>query len=300
MSLKGSKLDLPLFFKKFLKNPYRTIDKTDLSFHGFQFNILRNDVKLRKAIFEVAVLFPLLMWCLCGSDSTAEQIAWVLYNLPGYILGHHNLQYLFEVYTSYYGIGTHWSAAVIYGLMFCGLSYHLRHKLKAKNSLNICLSVGLVGLSIGVFEYCWMFSYYVFQGQTWILAFKWPQLRIILQNFVLIFMGLTIVVGFNYNEYKFNVSRKTIVFLLSSIFLWVFWIYYPFETTTFAVQTEYGLFVSSRFFPQTMYTIAPTIQSAYGIPYFVANEGVHLINTVTKIMLTYSFFLLFKIEKRRD
>lgn len=281
-----------------MKAPFETLDTLDLTFFGFQFNLLKNDTKLRKALFEAFFLVPLTLWVLLGSDSTADQVAYLFLNVPNFLLQKINLAELLQIYNSYYGLGTHWSAAVIYSLLFIGISKHLRNKLEVKNSLNIALTSGFVGLTIASFEFFWMGSFFIFQNQPWILRLQFPQARIIMQNVMFALMGIVVLLGFNWKDYKLNIDKRTVLFFLATLGLILLWWHYPFPTETLTVQTDYGVWVSSQNFPQTMYTIAPNKQVAYGIMYHIEDAGVHLVNNLCKIAMTLTFYSLFKIQKR--
>jgi len=60
----------------------------------------------------------------------------------------------------------------------------------------------------------------------------------------------------------------------------------------------YGLWTSSKFFPQTMYTIASKTWLGYGELYYVANDSIHLVNNLTKIFWTLTLYSIFKLKKK--
>lgn len=281
------------FLKKFKENPWETIDSVNLSFHGFQFNVLRNDVKLRKAVFDILFVVPALMWVCFGPDSTMDQVANTVINLPNFFLGVLSLEDLFKIFNSWYGLGTHWSAAVIYSLFFIGLSMHLR-SLNIKNSLNLGLTTGFTGITIASFEFYWQICFSVFQNQPWVLWFQYPQARILLQNFEFMLVGLFALLVVFRRGFTLNFNRYTTLCFLGAVFLMVFWIYYPFATNPLTV----GDWTSSLNFPQTMYTIQMEPTQALGALFHVENPGVHLTNNLAKIMLTLTFYSLFKIKRR--
>jgi len=282
-----------------LRDPFGTLDALDLNVHGFQFNLLRDDGKLRNAIFEIFCIPPLILWVLLGADSTADQVAYFLMNTPRVLLGQITIGQWIDIYNQYYGLGTHWSAAVIYSLLLIGISKHLHDKLQIKNSLNLCLTTGFVGLTIATFEFFWMGSYYVFQQQHWILCLQFPQLRIILQNILFLTPGVVILSGLNWRDYRLNVDKLTVVATCATIGFVGLWWYYPFQTETLTVPIEgYGVWQSSPNFPQTMYTIQPTIHDAFGVMYHVEDPGVHLTNNLAKIFMTLMFYSLFKLKER--
>lgn len=317
-----SKTSSPSFFKRFYKDPFQTIDSLDLEFHGFQFNLLKDDHKLcQRFMLPVVVLLPLICWVLLGSDSTAEQVAFFVWNLPKFILGRITFPEWIHTYTDYYGLGTHWSASVIYGLLFVGISKYLREKTNTVNSENLALTTGFVGLAIATFEFFWMSSYYFFQKQTWILTIQYPQIRIILQNILFLAPSIIIIIGmYTYykdpitgkmkrgSEYKLNINRKTLMYLLITIGLVLLWWNYPFPTQQLEVYVTGGgwtgtggYWTSSNNFPQTMYTIDTdlTDKLAVGEMFHIEAPDVHLLNNLTKIFWTLTFYSLGKLKKRR-
>jgi len=298
----------PSFFQKivsivfrFFKDPFKTIDSIDLQWKGFQFNILRNDEKLCKVLLEIFVLIPLICWVLLGSDSTIDQVAWLLFNIPNLLMGSINFSQWISIYGNYYGLGTHWSASVIYGLLFVGVSRYLRQKMKTYNSENLALTTGFVGLAIGTFEFFWMGSYYFFQKQHWILSLNFPQFRIIFQNLLFLAPGIIILLGMNWKKYKLNLNRITILYFFTTLFFVLLWYNYPFPTKQLTVYVEgYGTWISSPNFPQTMFTIDMNLMDglAVGKMFFIDNPGVHFVNNICKIFWTLTFYNLAKIKKK--
>lgn len=293
----------PNLLQRFLKDPFDTINSTDLNWHGFQFNILRDDKKLCKVLLELMVLIPLLFWVLTGSDSTIDQVAFFLFNIPRFIIGKISFNQLASYFTDYYGLGTHWSACVIYGLLFVGISTHIRNKLEIYNSENLSITTGFVGLAIATFEFFWQSSFYYFQNQHWILTFMFPQFRIILQNILFLLPGIIIILGLDYKRYKFNFEWRSWILLGVTIGLVLMYWYYPFPTETLTVEIKgYGTWSSSKLFPQTMYTIDTdlTDNKALCELFFIPNPSVHLVNNLTKIFWTLTFYNFCLIRKKGE
>jgi len=289
-------------FVGLLSEPFKTIDSINLQFKGFQFNILKDDEKLCKALLSIFVLIPLLCWVLLGADSTIDQIAWLIFNIPELLLGNITFYQWSSIYAQYYGLGTHWSASVIYGLLFVGVSKFFREKIKVFNSENLALTTGFVGLAIGTFEFFWMGSYYFFQKQSWILALQFPQLRIILQNILFISVGLIPILGLNYKKYSLNFDRRTIIFFCATFFFVFLWYNYPFSLEQLSVEVKgYGTWISSSNFPQTMFTIDLDITDniAVGEMFFVDSPGVHFVNNMCKIFWTLTIYNLALIKERK-
>ena len=286
------------FFQNFISDPFGTLDNLDLNWHGFQVNLLKDDTKLRKAIFEIFFIPPLIAWVLLGADSTIDQVANLLFNIPNFLLGQITFDNLLQIYQSYYGLGTHWSAAVIYSLLLIGISKHLRDKLEVENSLNLCITTGLVGITIGSFEFFWQISYAVFQNQWWVVTFQFPQARILIQNILFVTTGLIVLLGFNWKDYKLNIDKRTVLAFAATIALILLWWFYPFQTTQLTIQTESGLWVSTKFFPQTMYTVEMNVADGFGKMFYANDPYVHLVNNLAKIFMTLTFYNLFKIKRK--
>ena len=293
-----------------MKDPFGTLDSLDLSWKGFQFNVLRDDQKLcNRFVLPILVLIPLLCWVLLGSDSTADQVAFFVWNLPQFLLGKITFPEWIAVYSNRYGLGTHWSASVIYGLLLVGISKYLREKRGIKNSENLCITCGFVGLAISTFEFFWIGSYYVFQNQPWIVSLVYPQVRILMQNFLFLLVGIIVLVGinlgengrFNKGDYALNLDKKTLFFLSITIGLVLLWWFYPFPVQQISVPVQgLGIWNSTLNFPQTMYTVDVNIldNQDIGEMFHVDNPAIHLLNNLCKIFWTLTFYSLGKIRKR--
>ena len=87
--------------------------------------------------------------------------------------------------------------------------------------------------------------------------------------------------------------------VILSVAIWVFWIYYPFPIQQISVQTATGLWTSSRYFPQTLYTVDmnTTDNINMGVFYYVQNNGIHLVNDVAKIIITATIMFIVSPKK---
>jgi hypothetical protein len=225
----------------------------------------------------------------------------LLTSFPSFLLGKISFLEWANRFNTMYGLGTHWSASVIYSGLFIGISKHLHDKLEIENSLNLSITTGVVGLAIGTFEFYWIGSFFLFQNQPWILSFKFPQLRILLQNALFILVGLVMVSGINYESFKLKLNWKTLILVVITIGFAVLWWNYGvlFPVQQISVPIENGtVWTSSPCFPQTMYTIQTDPNVAAGDLFHVENPAVHLVNNLTKIFWTLSFYSLFSIEER--
>jgi hypothetical protein len=281
--------------KRFLQDPFGYVDDLSLNIRGFQLNIFRDDRKLCAAIFYILFLPPLVAWLLMGSDSTTDQLVNFFLGIPKLLGGQLTLgQLVDQTIIAWYGLGTHWSAAVIYSLTFIGLSKHLRDKLGVTNSRNVMATAAFTGLTIAAFEFTWMSLDYIYQGQHWILTFQWPQGRIIDQDILMALPSIPLLADIlYYKELKLNLEKKTLALFAGTVGLWHLWINYPFPLQSLAV----GQWTSSTHFPQTMYMIQTNPAIAIGDLFYVPNDAVHLLNNVTKIVTSLAFYNLFKLRR---
>ena len=295
--------------KEYYTDPFGFFDRLDLTWKGNQFNIFRKHVRLRKTAFVLALL-SLGSWIIFGFDSTPLQFIHVLYEgLPNFWLGHASLTDLAMIYHSYYGREMHYSAFVIYGLMYWALSRHFDKKWGITGSKNITYAASITLLSIAVFEYYWIYSFSFFQRQTWVSTWRWPQLRILMQNLVFLVVGVMGVLYLwldSYNEktskrhYKFNWNATTLLLICLAVGSAIAWWFYPFPVEQFNVTLETGqVWTNNRMFPQTLYTVDlnPTDNVNAGVWYWKENNLVHAWNTLVKVFFTLAFFNVARIRE---
>jgi hypothetical protein len=165
-------------------------------------------------------------------------------------------------------------------------------------------------LAIGVFEFFWMLGFAYFQNQPWVITWQMPQLRILIQNsFFLLAGGLTCIYMLTERwfwngqiqgerAYYFRAKDKMLwIFLGLSIISALFWIYYPGTVQLLTVQLKNGgTWQSSRFFPQTLYTvdITPGDSVNAGVWFYIQNDLVHAVNTGVKAIWAATAFFLFR------
>ena len=292
---------LKSFISSFLKSPFDALDNLDLKIFRFQLNIFKDEKKLREALIIPFFVIPALMWMLLGSDSTVDQATIVLINLPKYLFGQMTFDEVVGSYQHWYGLGTHWSAAVIYALLFYGISKHLSD-IGIKKSQNVAITVAFVGFTISSFEFFWQISYSLCQQQGWIVSLEYPQLRILLQDLMMFIPAVIIMMGMNYKEYGFNIDKTTLVLAVSTIgicYLWLnYGLYFPVERLTVYVQ-GFGNWTSSIHFPQTMYTVKmdATSSKTIGELFYVHDDAIHLVNNVAKIVMSLTLYKFFQIKR---
>jgi len=295
----------PSFFTRLQTNLFDLIDSYDLRFKGFQFNILKGDRSLRNLTVKL-VIIALLIWAFMGFDSSETQFeSFFLHGLPKFLTQEIDFPQLQEYWTVQYGKGLHWSALVIYGTMFYVLSDHYWKTLWIHGSRNVILSMTFMLLSVAVFEFFWMFSYYIFQNQPWILSFRWGQVRILYQNLMFIVLGLSMIyVVKSSGKLAFNFDKwTTLLYVATIISICVWYLYgYIFPLERLEVPILGGSpWVNTKMFPQTVYTIDVDITDkiASGEQFFVENDLLHGVNTVTKIFMTGFFTNLFRFKVKK-
>lgn len=310
---KGSKnksFSLSLFFRKLYRDPYETLDNLDLKVFGLQFNIMKDDQKLLRAIKGPLFLAPLLAWIFTafimlwktpfnGVDAGLNQLSHPLTTL---IMGE-GIDKAVGYFFSEYGKGCHWTAFIIYYGFFYGLSKHFR-KIGLTNSINISFTTCFTALTIACFEYSWMLSYSLFQGQHWILSFGAPQTMIMIQNLVFLMLGVLRIGNINWKVLKPNFNKWTGTLLSITLGVFILWEFYglvlPVQQIT--VLTGIGPWTSSIRFPQTVYTIALSPESSINyntIAVWVHNDLLHLVNTLAKVFMTLTLLNVFKLEERK-
>jgi len=254
----------------------------------------------------LAITISAFMWFILGFDSTVEQIIpmslqksapCLAFALPNFLFGKISLPQLIEQTYINYGLGTHWSAVIIYGLFFIGISKHLELH-RVKKSLNFTLTSSFTLLTISVFELGWMYSYAVFQNQPWVFNIRHSPF---LMNIIFLFFGVwgvlytylaRYVKDAQLHDLRFNLTKLTILLFILSTLWWLLWIYYPFSVNHITV----GSWTNSNFFPQTQYTINSNPNLYAGYPYHVEDNSVHFFNIGVKILLTCSMYRICKFR----
>lgn len=192
----------PSFFlkvKSFFDHPFDFVDSLDLKIKNVEINVLRKDRGLRRIIFLFSWLI-FVMWMFLGWDSCQSQFEFVIVAIPDFILGKLSFDDLSVIYAEQYGKGMHYSAWVIYGLMYWGLSKYYDEELGLRGSRNVSLAMSFTLLSIAFFETFWHYSFAIFQGQTWIITWQFPQFKILFQNISFFVLGFLMILLFSLNE----------------------------------------------------------------------------------------------------
>jgi len=321
-------------WRQYYQDPFGFFDNLDLRFHGVNFNYFSRS----RIVARNLLLFALVMaglWALCGFDSNPGQLIHVLYQLPAYFQGRASWADLIQTFNFYYGKEMHYSAFVIYGVMFWALSVHMdqgliywlknlwghadslgqaESGLGIRKSKNIVYATCLTLLAGGSFEFFWIFSFAFFQGQPWVGQFHGPQLRILTQNLIFVWAGIMgvfymwadsyvlspegVITG---RRWRFNWSRWSWLIILLAVSTIILWWFYPGQAAQVTVTLNNGqVWRSSPFFPQTLYTIELTPGTGSGSWFWIQDDLVHGLNTFVKVLMTLAFAwvgLLQKVEQ---
>ena len=286
---------------------FERIDATHLAFFGLSPLGFMKNISAWRKYFAVCVIVASLCWGIFGFDSTWEQLQpFVTYfssvaTNPMLLAEGIPFAALWAEAQHYYGLGNHFSSPVIYGLAFIFLSIHLEKKGITK-SLNFAASTSLTFFSIGIFEWAYNICYAVFQGQPWVITFRWKQSSNLSFFSLFILLGVLMGLYLHLSNYRFNLGTRTKALMLLALVFWLLWIAYPFPTWgNITVATSTGQWTNSRFFPQTMYAVDldPKDGLAIGVPYFVEDNIVHLINILAKVFTTSAILSLCCVEEKK-
>jgi len=282
-----------------LRSAFEWIDEQRSTLLGFNpFAIIWN-VSMWRKFFGFCVLASLCAWAFFGFDSTWSQILPFVDNFIPLLRGEVSFSTLIAESRKYYGVGNHWSAPVIYGSAFIALSQYFE-RIGIKRSENFCLTTSLSLMNIGVFEWLWNTCYAVFQRQPWTITWRWKQSTNLFSFTAFIILGLLSLLYLYAGGYRPNTGRRSLLFLALTALCWIIWILYPLPVKQLTVQTAAGVWTSSRLFPQTYYAVdvSPGDGVAIGEPFWVQNDMVHALNTLTKVMTTLTVLNLCFVTSR--
>lgn len=254
----------------------------------------------------------LAAWIVFGFDSTPLQFIHAAYEgLVPLADGVGSWQNVIQIYHSYYGKEMHWSAFVIYFLLFWGLSKSWE-KAAIIKSKNLVFSFAAMFLAIGIFEWFWILSFSYFQNQPWVSTWRFPQMKILLQNTAFTLAGGLTCLYMLTERWHWNgkiQGERAYYFQARHWVLWLFvglsiasallWIYYPGPVQLLTVQLENGqIWQSSRLFPQTLYTVDvdPGDGINAGVWFWIQDDLIHAVNTGVKAIWAATVFLLFRVK----
>jgi len=233
----------------------------------------------------VAVIgFCGFLWIHFGFDSTVQ-----------YWLGQSN----------YPALGVHFSTVITYMVAWLVISLNLLRQ-KVSNLMNFFYGFCCIFLMVASFEWIYLTLYAICHGQWWIFDlikglqgfiffhmrnFQWtmtlPFIWILPKFFDVFKVGLE-------RKFKLRLDCWTLLLTSLTIVSFLIWVFYPWPYEV----------VYNRLFPQTCYYgpyPGPHIKYDYiGLnpeAYIILNPGVHLINVVSKLLLTLTMTYLLNLRE---
>jgi len=102
--------------------------------------------------------------------------------------------------------------------------------------------------------------------------------------------------------YYFNAKSLALwICIALSIGAALLWIYFPGPAEQISVPLKNGeIWQSSRIFPQTLYTVDldPSDGTGAGVWFYVANDLIHALNTIVKLLWAMSVYLLLRVKDK--
>lgn len=302
-------------FSEFQKDPFLFVDHLKISFRGNNLNLFQKFHKIQKMALYGAMI-SLVAWVAFGFDSTPLQFIHALYEGVPALLQGGSWSDVVGIYNLYYGKEMHYSAFVIYFLLYYGLSKSWE-RVGVSKSKNMVFSFAGMFLAIALFEWFWILGFANFQNQPWVATWQFPQLKILIQNSVFSLAGGITVIYMLTERYHWSWKGKELIqgerayyFDVKNWKLWflvglsvssaLFWIYYPGNIQQIQVPLETGgVWESSRLFPQTLYTV--DVNPADGVNagewFWVENNWIHATNTIVKVIWAFTAYYVFKVKK---
>lgn len=304
----------PSHWQDFTLDPFSFLDNHSFKIRGRELNVLKNHAILRDVIYKLS-FFTAIVWAVNGFDSGTGQIEYLLTKIPELLMNKITFKEYLAFYSWAYGKTMHWSAFVIYGLLYVGISNYLEQGLGIEKTRNSIYSFAFTLSNIALFEYFWMYSFAIFQNQKWVITWGWPQVKILGQNLLFTIAGLFMLaymwedshifeskghfyrlpdfklMGVIGKRYSFSLNWRLILILLTTIAGAYFWINYPGPVEHFTVDiVGMSPWTNSAKFPQTLYTIDMDItdKSNMGTWFYVENDLIHLVNTIVKVLFAYT------------
>lgn len=283
-----------------MENVFDLIDRQEKpKIFGFNpFAILWN-VNGWRNYFLLCIVGAGFCWAFFGFDSTWSMLFPFVENIGPLLRGETSFEAVWALSQGFYGIGNHFSAPVIYGLLWVLTSKNLI-KQGVRGSMNFCVTTGLSLMNIGVFEWLWNGFYAVFQGQIWTITWRYKQVTNLFSFSAFILLGVLVCLYMVTGGYRLRFDRVFLVLATVSIVCWGLWINYPGEVTGLSVDLVDGdVWSNSVKFPQTYYAVDvdPGDGVAIGEPFYVGDDLIHLLNTFTKVVSTCAIGYLVSFKR---
>lgn len=282
-----------------MKSIFERIDNSKLNFLGFNpLGALKNISIWRRYIF-LLLIGSTACWAIFGWESTWSMAFHYIKSVPSLIFGQTTLAIVQTGAAQDYGIGQHFSSAVIYGITFLLLSFHLE-KVGIKKSLNFAATVAFSFMSVGIYEIIYNILYSNLQNQPWTFSLQWQQGLNITMFFFFAIAGAISLLYLYTCGYRPNFSRITQFLLLGSILTYCLWIFYPLPTTILKMETTTGTWQSGSLFPQTMYAVDtnPLDGIAVGTAIYVQNDFLHFVNILNKVFISLTVLSFVMVRRK--
>jgi len=277
---------------------FERIDAQTSSFLGLNPFAFLSNISAWRRYFLLLVIASSAAWVFFGFDSTWSQATVLVSGVPALLSGRATFSALLAESRRFYGTGNHWSAPVIYGTAFIVLSQYLEYR-GIEKSENFCLTTALSLANIGVFEWTWNLLYAHFQHQPWTVTFRWKQASNLFHFTAFIVLGALALLYLRILGYRLNLGRRTLTLFVFASLCWLLWVFYPFPTAQLQVATSTGTWTSSTLFPQTQYAVdlTPDDVVAVGKAFWVENNPLHALNTLTKALTTAAILSIFTVRR---
>jgi hypothetical protein len=265
-----------------LRSVFEVIDESTLHVGPVYLTRWMRGVKGWRLWAWACVYVSIAFYTIWGVDSTWDQckIYWDL--LPQLFSGQMNLAQVHQASLVYYGVSSHWTAPIFYGLAFIILSNHLEG-IGITKSYNFFMTTSLTLGNIGVFELAWNYLYSRLQNQPWTFSLQWRQGFNISCFSTFVFVGAMALLYLYADGYRVNVTPRKLAAAGIALGLWVLWVFYPAPVTQINVQTPWGPWTNGAMFPQTFYAVDIFDDGmSFGKAFYAPDYWVHFLNTACK------------------
>ena len=279
---------------------FEKIDNWNLTIFG-RINLTRwmRGIKGWRFWAWLCVVVSTWFWMAFGFDGTWDQlkIYWDL--LPKLLTGQMSLYQVHQASLVYYGVSSHWSAPIFYGLAFIIISNYLEG-LGIQKSYNFFMTTSLTLLNIGVFELTWNYLYSILQNQAWTFTLQWRQGFNISCFSSFVFVGAMALLYLIADGYRVNMTKRKWAIIIMAIGCWILWIFYPAPIQHITVETPWGMWSNGNMFPQTFYAVDIFDDGmSFGKAYYVPDFWVHFLNTLTKVVTISAILNICMVVKKK-
>ncbi len=177
------------------------------------------------------------------------------------------------------GTSFHFSALVIYGLLYVGISIHLRRE-GIRKTRNVLYSIAFVALNVALFELLYLSLFNHFQLHRNLLLWLRSDFAFLCNYFLPLLFGVYAGLLIYTERLHYHWSRWVWISLTATCLTFIVWIFYPFPTT----RLSFGAWTNNLLFPQTHY--AYVSHSLYA-----PNDVLHTVNLVAKSLIALTQYM---------